>query len=602
MEKKRWMIWPILLALLCLSMPSFSAFAEEPVPRGFIRYDANGGRSEVFGNVFDQHIAGTHLRENTLQGAGYFWRDGYVLTGWNTMPDGSGTHIGLGSRTAVFDGSTLYAEWAQATDRESFLFSDGTITAYSGKETVVVIPESIEGIPVKAIAAGAFANCSLDALVLPSSLETIEPNAFSACSIRALTLFDRIRTVSDDSFSDCTIHTLFMNAARLPVYSGSYFDTFSDKYDYLLSLGDAPKLVLFSGSSARYGYDSAAIEAAFPDYRVVNMGVYAYSNALPQYEAIRPLLNERDILLISPEFDAVREQFCVTDALDTGFWAMAESNYDLVSNLELTRFSGVFDSFASYQKTRSGMALRNYAESPAAYDDDGNRYNFATYNAYGDFILPRPNSERDELHRHNIADYTVETVTPEAIASLNRTLKPFTDAGIAVFFTYAPRNRSSLTERSTPAARAALEQELHEQLEIPIISSLAESLYSGIYFWNIDNHLSTEGVQLRTSAVIRDLKAQMVLEGLLPPEASPGPVIPFAWWRILIGTGYGLAALLVLLGRLVKRWSLLQHLAGVVWAATTVFALVVRATPSVLLLTALCMLLLLTVGKRGERA
>ena len=591
----------VLTLMLLLLAPSFS-FAD--VPRGTIRYDGNGGTSDAFGDHVDRRVTGTHLRENTLQGASYFHREGYVLTGWNTAPDGNGTHIGLGSRVAFADGLTLYAEWAEESPHADFFYvSDDdriTITGFAGG-AICVIPESIDGLLVTTIASGAFTDADLTRLVLPPSIKRIEDGAFAGGSITELTLFDSLTDVSDASFAGTAISTVRLNAAVAPVYSGSYFDTFADKYDYLLSLGDAKKLVLFSGSSGRYGYDSPTIEAAFSDYRVINMGVYAYTNALPQLDLIRPYLHAGDILLDAPEFDAVAEQFCTSNRLDAGFWSMMESNYDMAAALDFTRYTGIFDSYAAYRRTKAGMPGRNYGESPFSYDDDGNRYGFATYNQYGDFILPRPNSERDELHRHNIADYTIQNITPEAIDALDAALSTFTEAGVTVWFTYAPRNRSSLTEASTPEARALVEQTMQERLSVPVISSMADSLFSGVYFWQIDNHLSTEGVQLRTASVIRDLKAQMIAEGLLLPDPV-GPVIPFAWQSFIVCALYGLAALLVLLGRLIKPWRMLPYLGGVVWAAATVFALVVRATPQVVLLTALAMLLLLTVGKRGERA
>lgn len=597
MNGKRLFLFVLLAAFLLAFCPFSPAAADNAVPRGTIRYDGNGGTSAAFGDVYDARATGSHLRENTLLGASYFTCKGYVLSGWNTEPDGSGTHIGLGSRVAFSDGLILYAEWIEATEESSFVFENGTILLYRGEDRTVVIPETIGGEPVKAIASGAFSNLSLHSLVLPSSLETVADGAFSGCTIETLTLFDRIKAVSDASFSDCTIHSLRVNAARLPVYSGSYYDTFSDKYDYLLSLSGQRKLVLFSGSSGRYGYDSPAMEAAFPEYRVVNMGVYAYTNALPQYELIRPLLSEGDILLVAPEFDAVSEQFCTSNRLDASFWAMTESNYDVVSTLDLTLFSGVFDSFAAYQKTRGGMVSKSYTESPFAYDDDGNRYDFATYNVQGDFILPRPNSARDELHRHNIADYTTETVTPDAIDALDRELRRFTADGITVFFTYAPRNRSSLTERSTKEARLEIHRLLCERLSVPVISELEDSLYSGIYFWQIDNHLSTEGVRIRTKQIISDLSAQLQSDGI-HAAAQPKPTFTLVQKSVL--PLFGLAALCVLLGGLVPRIRLLGYIGGFVWAAGAVLALVTGASLSYVLLFTLGLLLVAAYGgKRG---
>ena len=88
---------------------------------------------------------------------------------------------------------------------------------------------------------------------------------------------------------------LRVTAAVSPVYSGSYFDTFQDKYDFLLSLSGKRKIVLSSGSSGRYGYDSTLLKEAFPGYEPVNMGVYAYSNALPQLALILGCVEEGDL-------------------------------------------------------------------------------------------------------------------------------------------------------------------------------------------------------------------------------------------------------------------------------------------------------------------
>ena len=101
-----------------------------------------------------------------------------------------------------------------------------------------------------------------------------------------------------------------------------------------MSLKDKKKIVLFSGSSTRFGYDSAMLDQAFPDYEVVNMGVFAYSPALPQLELIRSCMKEGDILLDSPEFDAANRQFCYQKELDYATFAMMESNYDAFADLD----------------------------------------------------------------------------------------------------------------------------------------------------------------------------------------------------------------------------------------------------------------------------
>ena len=500
--------------------PEEKAAETEPPKPGVneVLYLSNGGqlrRGE--GEAVVRAMDSAHMRFNTLQGASYFVRSGYVLLGWNTAPDGSGERIGLGSRTGKRERLSLYAQWAEASPEESFIYElrdgEAQLQSWLGGDGVCVIPETLGGAPLRRICADAFSGLALDELVLPSSLRCIEDGAFTDCTILDLTLFDSLRELSEASFTGCAgPRTLHVNAAVSPVYSGSYYDTFSDKYDWLLSIRDRRKIVLASGSSGRYGYDSPMLRRAFPDYEIANMGVYAWSNMRPQLELIRGLMQPGDILLSAPEFDAIEAQFCATNRLDTHFWAMMESNYDAVAVLDLRNYTDIWASFAAYQRIRGGMPGKSTSLSPANYDDDGNYYAFSTYNQYGDFILPRENAERDERHRQNTADYTVGSFPAETIGSLNAVYQTFLDEGISVYFSYTPRNRSSLTEASTAEARAALHGYLCSSLRVPVISDMEDYLLSGVYFWQIDSHTSTEGAAIRTECLIKDLKAAMSAE------------------------------------------------------------------------------------------
>ena len=100
------------------------------------------------------------------------------------------------------------------------------------------------------------------------------------------------------------------------------------------------------------------------------------------------------------------------------------------------------------------------------------------------------------------------------IDRLNSAYQPFLAKGVRVCFSYTPRNWSSLTAESTPEARAALHAHLQTHLCVPVISGIEDYLYPATLFYLIDSHLSTEGVQLRTAQIIRDLQAQVARDGL----------------------------------------------------------------------------------------
>ena len=92
----------------------------------------------------------------------------------------------------------------------------------------------------------------------------------------------------------------------------------------------------------------------------------------------------------------------------------------------------------------------------------------------------------------------------------------FTADGVRVWLTYSPRNSQAVSEASTPEAIAALDAYFRENLNAVFLTPLQDSLMPGRYFYGTDNHLSTNGVALRTAQVITALKDALQKEGLTP--------------------------------------------------------------------------------------
>ncbi|MBR2889227.1 MAG: hypothetical protein IKC09_02995 [Oscillospiraceae bacterium] len=481
----------------------------------FLRYHPNDGTNR---EALEIPLTPSHLRWNTA--TGIFTRPGHTLTGWNTAPDGSGTAVGLGSRLDPAEGPDLYAQWCPWSDESLFRWEKTPtgirITGYAGTEDTVCVPGELEGTPVTCIAADAFRGLVCRRVVLPDSLKIIEDLAFRDAVMEELVLFDNIRQIRNPGM---TLTTLRLNAAELPVYSATYYDTFQDKYDWLLSVKDKKKIVLFSGSSTRFGYDSKLLREAFPEYEIVNMGVFAYTTAMPQMELILQCMNPGDVLLHMPEFDAAKRQFCTTTDLDEPFFNMMESNYDTLAALDMRHYTNVFPALEAYLSTRDAMDKKSYGLWAGDFDEDGNPVGSPSYNQYGDYIVYRPNAATDQPVYGLPVHYTVSAF-PEAlfIDPINRMYEKFQVAGVYVYYTYSPRNALALSDDSTPQARAELDAYFREKLQVPIISELEDSLWRGVYLYGTDNHLSTEGVQIHTQRLIPLLRAQMEQDGLLEKE------------------------------------------------------------------------------------
>lgn len=481
-----------------------------------LRFDINDGSGQP---PIELPVTASHLRWNTA--TDIFTRPGYTLACWNTQPDGSGVSVGLGGRVEPAQGLTLYAQWSKWSASELFRWREGpdgvTVTAYLGAERTATVPAELNGQPVQCIARDAFRNVECETVILPDTLYVLEEGAFRGCTLSTLYLFDNIRAISDSVFEDCeNLSTMHLNAVEKPVYSGTYFDTFQDKFDRLMSLKNRKKIVLFAGSSVRFGFDSAALDAAFPEYEIVNMGVFAYTNAMPQMDLILTCMGEGDILLHCPEYDVSDLQFCTTNDIESRFFNMMESNYDTLSLLDLRRYGAVFTPLARYLTVKAPMTKKSYALSASEFDEDGNPVNSPSYNEYGDYVVYRPNAVSTLPVYGTPVRYTVTAFPKETyIDPLNRMYQRFLDKGVTVYYTYSPRNSLAISEDSTPEARAELDHYLRENLCVPIITELEDSLWSGVYLYGTDNHLSTEGAAIHTERVIAALRAQMKQDRLI---------------------------------------------------------------------------------------
>ena len=101
----------------------------------YLRYDPNGGTpADIYPNATGfpyKKNATAAIWDNTwVDGTAWFSRAGYVFTGWNTKPDGSGTAYAPDAPIVLTDPvTTLYAQWKST----SFTLSVNKVTSDSNK-------------------------------------------------------------------------------------------------------------------------------------------------------------------------------------------------------------------------------------------------------------------------------------------------------------------------------------------------------------------------------------------------------------------------------------------------------------------------------------
>ena len=175
------------------------------------------------------------------------------------------------------------------TDASAFSFSvknrEATITAYTGTDTVVVIPETLGSYPVRAIGEEAFAfNTSITDVIFPTNLRTIAGNAFMACdNLSGIFLQDGLETIDYDAFAYCAATDIWIPASVSFLDYGAFRDSPSlerfevDENNAVYSSQDG---VLFNDCGTRlHAYPSGRTDAhyAVPE-GVTTIGAWSIYN------------------------------------------------------------------------------------------------------------------------------------------------------------------------------------------------------------------------------------------------------------------------------------------------------------------------------------
>lgn len=495
---------------------------------GTIVYDANGGDflRAAEDIVIEPYDLSHHIRQNTNIGKELV-REGYTLLGWNTSPDG-GEHIGPGSRVSVNGGETLllYAEWAKQSDAADFVrrpSADGagvTITGYTGEADTLCVPAALDGLPVTRINRDAFVGVTAETVILPNTIKAVERQAFRNCALKELYLSDNIESIWDESFADCPYFaTLRINAVEPPKWTDyDRHSNFADKYDILIKHRDSKKVVVFGGSGSYFSVDTKQMtdELADRGYVVINMAVNANFNAYMQLGMIEPYLRAGDILIHIPETGAA-QMMAETRISDIRIWHGLESNFDLVSLIDIRGVDNIFDSFTSFNVMRSTRKDRSYADYVRNIDELGN-WGYEDVRT-GEFTTYKKERGTNDPFTHE-AVIEPQYLAGEAAERRKAVYGEFAEKGVHVFLSNAALNVDGLAyemfggggdegeklRRCFEFARGF--DALNEQTfpEYAILVGIAECLYAGGRFFNSDYHLGSPAAAEHTRRLTEALK------------------------------------------------------------------------------------------------
>lgn len=107
-------------------------------------------------------------------------------------------------------------------------------------------------------------------------------------------------------------------------------------------------MVIVGGSGSMNGFDSAAISKKYGDeYVIINLGTNANISAAIYYEYLSSVLDKDDIILWAPE---AGEYVLGYTNMHIRAWEFQSGHYDIFRSVDISKYTKVFSSFASYAR------------------------------------------------------------------------------------------------------------------------------------------------------------------------------------------------------------------------------------------------------------
>lgn len=255
----------------------------------------------------------------------------------------------------------------------------------------------------------------------------------------------------------------------------------------LLQDTPAPRIIFAGGSSSPYGTVCQTVADEL-GVNAICVGATAYLG-IPYYlQMLDQYAQPGDVLVLAPEHSLLRGESINYELV----WEAVGQDADAWRCVPLPYLPGLFCSSAAYFGLKQE---RLNLPDPGPNPDFG---------PLGDVTAPRTALLERGYNADDPIELTAAGVYEKNLTRINRFAARQQARGVTVLFAFAPTDRLAIT--SAPADIAAFEKTVTDGLDIPVILGLNTTLMDGRYFYDSNNHLTSEGAAINTQNLIAGLR------------------------------------------------------------------------------------------------
>ncbi len=278
-----------------------------------------------------------------------------------------------------------------------------------------------------------------------------------------------------------------------PISTGSLMGISSMKLDLVNEI-DQEKIVLVGGSNVVYNLSAQEISQEF-DMPVFNMGTTAYLGLDFFISQIKTYAKSGDIIVLSLEnsvYSGIVDYQTVWQAIENH-----ENMYDIIP---LSYMPDLVLSYYHYAQFK--LAIHS---GSGEIDTKQEGYISASFDEYGDYTQEHSENIQTVLYNQEDTFFISEDTVERSVLNELNSLKRWADErGVRIYLTYAPFNQLAIENTNLEDIKD-FENYLIENCSIPWIGSYEEGIMDENLFYNSNNHLNSQGKEIRTQDFINDV-------------------------------------------------------------------------------------------------
>lgn len=295
-----------------------------------------------------------------------------------------------------------------------------------------------------------------------------------------------------------------------PCFHQTYPAAIQDKLARLRT-AEGQRLIVIGGSGVPFALDCGLIENQFPQYTVVDFGLYAEMGVVPMLDWVGGELRAGDLVVLMPE----QNPLSLSDHADGELLLQAcDGNPSLLLSLSPRRWGRVITQIPIYAAKKLRYACTGAPRPEGVYTR-------AALNEYGDMASP--------LRDHNILPSGVQSDVPIRFDPISDDFLQETD----IFCRIAKKQGAEVVWHFSPMNAAAVEasaeeidgyyDRLAERIGVPILGDPHQCILPSGWFYDSNFHLNTSGSIVFTKLLVDDLSVYL---GQTAPIDIPLPPMP----------------------------------------------------------------------------